>query len=174
MFAEEDAALRRGFGFRLSGVGRTAKPVIRFGTHRWTERSETWCSACPECRSQPLRSRVDKLVALLLALESLHPLLVHLLGHLLVTFLLLLLRPLLLKGFDASLCGNDGSAPGILSPGFEFAPTLRSASFSSLSSFSLALTAASNCLSFVRFSYDVNPEPGRKAFLGACHCFPVG
>lgn len=92
------------FGIRFSGVGGTAKPVIRFVTHRWTGRSETWCSACPECRSRSPRSRVDKLVALLLALESLHPLLVHLLGHLLVAFLLLLLRPLLLEGFDASLC----------------------------------------------------------------------
>lgn len=25
-----------------------------------------------------------------------------------------------------------------------------------------------------RFSYDFRPEVGRKAFLGACHCLPIG
>lgn len=91
------------FEIRFSGVGGTAEGGDSVRCHRWVERNKTWCSACPECRSGSRRSRVDKLVALLLALESLQPLLVHLLGHLLVAFLLLLLRPLLLKGFDASL-----------------------------------------------------------------------
>lgn len=51
--------------------------------------------------------------------------------------------------------------------------TFLSASFSSFISFSFALTRAIDTLSFARFSYGVNPEPGRKAFLGSCHCFPV-
>lgn len=51
--------------------------------------------------------------------------------------------------------------------------TFLSASFSSFNSFSLAFTAICVTLSLARFAYVVSPEPGRKAFLGACHCFPV-
>lgn len=53
--------------------------------------------------SPAFRSRVDQLVALLLALQSLNPLAVHRLGHLLVSFLLLLLLSLVLEGLDSSL-----------------------------------------------------------------------
>lgn len=53
------------------------------------------------------------------------------------------------------------------------ARTFLSSSFSSFISFSLAFMAASATLSFARFSYEVSPEPGRKAFLGACHCLPA-
>jgi len=28
-------------------------------------------------------------------------------------------------------------------------------------------------LHFARFSYEVRPEVGRKAFFGSCHCLPV-
>lgn len=52
------------------------------------------------------------------------------------------------------------------------ARTFLSSSFSSFISFSLAFIVASATRSLARFSYEVSPEPGRKAFLGACHCLP--
>lgn len=50
-----------------------------------------------------LLSRVQDLVSLLLALQSLDTLLMHLLGHLFVTLLLFLLRPLVSNGLDTLL-----------------------------------------------------------------------
>lgn len=51
--------------------------------------------------------------------------------------------------------------------------TFLSDSFSSFISFSLAFTAARVALSLVRCANEVSPEPGRKAFFGACHCLPI-
>jgi hypothetical protein len=50
--------------------------------------------------------------------------------------------------------------------------TCRSVSFSSFSSFSLALTAASAFLSTVRLSHDVWLARGLNAVLLSCHCLP--
>jgi hypothetical protein len=52
-------------------------------------------------------------------------------------------------------------------------PTCLSDSFSSFSSFSFALTAASAFLSTVRFSHEDWFALGRNALLLSCHCLPA-
>ena len=66
-------------------------------------------------------------------------------------------------------CVVSWTALAQLSPSLH---TCRSASFSSLSSFSFALTAASALRSSVRFSHDVRFPRGRKGPLLSCHCLP--
>jgi hypothetical protein len=94
---------------------------------------------------------------------------VHLLAHLLVALALLLCRALCPDGLDSSLLHSqlDCFRQSCLSP-----RTCRSASFSSFSSFSFALTAASALRSSVRLSHDVRFARGRKGPLLSCHCLP--
>lgn len=57
----------------------------------------------PKDNNKDRRSRVQQLVALLPSLQSLDPLAMHLFGHLIITFLLLLGRSTVLDALDVCL-----------------------------------------------------------------------
>jgi hypothetical protein len=116
-----------------------------------------------------LCSRLQHLVALLPPLQALHAPLVHLLLHLGKSFALFLGRAFGLDRVDPPLYHISFSTPHQVAQ----KRTCRSVSFSSLSSFSLALTAASAFLSTTRLSHVVWLARGRKAALLSCHCLPV-
>jgi hypothetical protein len=114
-------------------------------------------------------SRLEHGVSLLPPLEALYALLVHLLTHLLVPFTFLLCGAFCPDGLNSSLLHSQ---PECLCQPCLPPRTCRSDSFSSFSSFSLALFAASAFRSSVRLSHDVWFARGRKADLLSCHCLP--
>lgn len=135
-----------------------------------------WCVRLPPssisflhflCR---LRSRLEHLVALLLSLQPLNTPLVHLLLHLGKPFAFFLGCALCLDSLDSSLLHCQLQALRTRRPA---SPTTRSASFSSLSSFSFAFTAASAFLSARRFSHVDWFAFGRNGALLSCHCLPA-
>lgn len=95
----------------------------------------------------------------------------HLLGHLLVSFLFLLCGAFILDCLYSFLITHI-SVAHVICRYLWFSRTCLSASFSSFISFSLALVADVDIRNFVRCSYEVNPELGRNALRGACHCLP--
>jgi hypothetical protein len=124
---------------------------------------------CPLACHARRFSRLQHLVALLPPLQALHAPLVHLLLHLRESLALFLGRALGLDRIDSPLYHISFSTPHQVAQ----KRTCRSVSFSSLSSFSLALTAASAFLSTTRLSHVVWLARGRKAALLSCHCLPV-
>ena len=119
-------------------------------------------------------SRSQQLIPLLLPLQPLHPLLIHLLRHLLISLLFLLCRSLIPDRLYSSLSHTrQVSSCTMLLPRENPKPTCRSASFSSFISFSLCLTASCTFRASTRFVQDERPAVGRKALLLSCHCLPV-
>lgn len=122
---------------------------------------------------------IEKLVALFSPLEPLDSLVVHLLCHFFVALLLLLCSPTVSDVLDMRL-GNRVSETRKTGKSREFADgglwlgTLRSASFSSLSSFSCSLTASWCLRASSLFAYEVMPLVGRNGFLVSCQFFPAG
>jgi hypothetical protein len=132
------------------------------------------CGSCHGCQRAAGRSSgVQELVPLLFSLQPLDSFLMHLLGELLVSLALLLCGPLVLDSLYATLEVNVSLWFVLVSSHTRGFLTCRSSSFSSFISFSFAFMAAVASRSCVRFSYDLSPAPGRKAFRGACHCLPV-
>lgn len=143
---------------------------------QYMHHDSTYC-ALPS--SYPIHfSGFQHLVPLLPSPQPLHPLLVHLLRHLLIPLLLLLGSALILDCLYPAL-QNRRTRSALLCPqGLHCnesdaqRPTCLLASFSSFISFSCALTTSSSFAFSARFANDVWPAVGRNAVREGCHCLP--
>lgn len=114
---------------------------------------------------------VEQLVALLFPLETFDSLVVHLLCHLVVSFLFLLGGSAFLDPLDMGLLSVISIRTVTTS---QCKLTWRSASFSSFSSFSCSLMASCCLRSSCLFANEVMPAAGRKGFLASCQFLPAG